>query len=550
MFEPEDGECLAALRIAFGLLMMIDTMDERGFCQADKRWMEPMKCYFPLFDFVKPLPGRWICLAYVAMFSGVLGIFTGFHYRISCAMYAIPYWYIFLADKSSWNNHSYLFGLLIVIFSVTDAHRNWYFFSAEFIDHWIVHVGGFLIDLLSGFGLCFQSTRPLTIVVLLAFHGMNATMFTIGMFPYVCAAMIPVFCDPATMSKILRTTVENFWNDKSEPKSPVYKPPTRTKQNAIVAGVCVYTVLQLFLPYSHIITQGYNGWRNGLYGYSWDMMVYNVDVAKIEVKVFDHVRREQFYLDPNVWTDNSKWMLHGDMLKQFARCVAANMPERHDNMSVKMDIWGSLNGRFHQRLVDPNVDILHAPWSPWSSVPWLMPLIRHLDRWRPWIVNAKRSTDDDLLFFADFPGMTVMNVADDQEEITTTLAVLEGAVSVHESWTGGGDDDGAVRLVSGEAMDVTGRHIVTTVSATPSCYVLAATVDRKGDVGGGGVGGGGDVGGGGGGCVDSGGSGDGRVSTRSAAVVRDRSGCSDACYAFVLHTIRDAFSAFFPRAAV
>jgi len=30
------------------------------------------------------------------------------------------------------------------------------------------------------------------------------------------------------------------------------------------------------------------------------MMVYNVDVAKVQVKVWDHVRREQFYLDPNV----------------------------------------------------------------------------------------------------------------------------------------------------------------------------------------------------------------------------------------------------------
>lgn len=57
--------------------------------------------------------------------TGVLGIFAGYRYRVSCAIYAIPYWYIFLADKSSWNNHSYLFGLLIVIFSVTDAHRNW-----------------------------------------------------------------------------------------------------------------------------------------------------------------------------------------------------------------------------------------------------------------------------------------------------------------------------------------------------------------------------------------------------------------------------------------
>lgn len=93
------------------------------------------------------------------------------------------------------------------------------------------------------------------------------------------------------------------------------------------------------------------------------------------------------------------------MLFQFADCVAANLPNRRDNMSVRMDIWGSLNGRFHQRLVDPNEDLLHTTWSPWSPVPWLMPLLRHLDLWRPWIEDAKnRTLNDDVLFFADFPG--------------------------------------------------------------------------------------------------------------------------------------------------
>jgi len=66
--------------------------------------------------------------------------------------------------------------------------------------------------------------------------------------------------------------------------------------------------------------------------------------------------------------------------------------------------------------------------------------------------------------------------------------------------------------------------------------VFAATVDSKV---------------GGGGCDDSGGSGDGgEVSTRPSAVVRDRPGCSEACYAFAFHVIRDAFSAFFSRTAV
>jgi len=70
--------------------------------------------------------------------------------------------------------------------------------------------------------------------------------------------------------------------------------------------------------------------------------------------------------------------------------------------------------------------------------------------------------------------------------------------------------------------------------------VFAATVD----IGGGSVGSGG-------GCDVSGGSGDGgEVSTRPAAVVHDRPGCSEACYAFALHAIRDAFSAFFSSTAV
>lgn len=131
----------------------------------------------------------------------------------------------------------------------------------------------------------------------------------------------------------------------------------------------------------------------------------NLRTLKYKTLVLDSITDCQPSPCIQSWTDNSKWALHGDMMLQFAGCVAANMPSRRDNnMSVRMDVWGSLNGRFHQRLVDPNVDLLHAPWSPWSPVPWLFPLLRHLDRWRPWILDAKNRTEDDLLFLADFPG--------------------------------------------------------------------------------------------------------------------------------------------------
>ncbi|XP_050538854.1 vitamin K-dependent gamma-carboxylase [Daktulosphaira vitifoliae] len=520
MFNYQDGTCLAALRMIFGFLMLIDTVDERGFCRVEKRWMESAKCYFPLVDFIQPLPGEWMCLVYATMFTGILGILIGFHYRTSCVIYAILYWYILLADKSAWNNHSYLFGLLILLFSVIDAHNTWsvdkmlgkipektsnvvpqwnymllkiqffilyfvaglkklepdwlsgysmmslgyhtvfrpfrYFFPAKFVDHWIVHVSGFLIDLLSGFGLIFQSTRKITLIVLIAFHSMNSMMFSIGMFPYMCTAMLPVFCNTDWLSQKLSSLVNYKPYNKPTPQLP-----SPLKQNLIVAGICIYTTLQMFLPYSHFITQGYNGWRNGLYGYSWDMMVYNIDVAKIQIKVVDHSHHEQFYLDPHAWTENSKWILHGDMIRQFAQCAAANMPDR-TNITIHMDIWASLNGRFHQRLIDPQIDILKAPWSPWSKVVWLMPIMRHLDKWRPLIVDAKNQAQLDLMFLADFPGMKVHNYFDNDTEII--LSILEGVVTVD-------DGEGPVQLISGDAASVNGEHAITTMSTMPSCYI-------------------------------------------------------------------------------
>lgn len=38
-------------------------------------------------------------------------------------MFVLPYWYIFLLDKSSWNNHSYLYGLIGLIFLFSNAHH-------------------------------------------------------------------------------------------------------------------------------------------------------------------------------------------------------------------------------------------------------------------------------------------------------------------------------------------------------------------------------------------------------------------------------------------
>lgn len=59
-------------------------------------------------------------------------------------------------------------------------------------------------------------------------------------------------------------------------------------------------VLQGFLPYSHFLTKGYNNWTNGLYGYSWDMMVHSWDTTVVVVRVVDNGTGEEHFLDPQV----------------------------------------------------------------------------------------------------------------------------------------------------------------------------------------------------------------------------------------------------------
>lgn len=47
----------------------------------------------------------------------------GSRFKIACACFLIPYWYIFLLDKSYWNNHTYLYGIIVILLWGTGADK-------------------------------------------------------------------------------------------------------------------------------------------------------------------------------------------------------------------------------------------------------------------------------------------------------------------------------------------------------------------------------------------------------------------------------------------
>ncbi|KAL6255246.1 hypothetical protein P5V15_013584 [Pogonomyrmex californicus] len=642
LYRPTDPASLGVTRALFGLCMVIDVVEERGFADVDIKWGDPWNCHFPLIHGMKPPTLPWMVMIYMVMWMGAFGIALGLHFKIACACFVLPYWYIFLLDKSYWNNHTYLYGIVATLLWGTEANkyfaldasntkqdgssvpywnyfilkfqffvlyflaglkkssrewlegyammnlsRHWVFhpfkifLSTEQIDFLIVHWFGFIFDLSVGFWMLLEKTRIPSMVFCTAFHLMNSRLFSIGMFPYVCLATMPLFCHadwPRRLElyfkrrqKILlintnsintnsekktdnqekepsKSNLKSSLNDeilcneaifeekatneesdknylvklKSEkkidkgdndtqlPKSSnefdkkeatnIYKKnhqvqqslKTTKKQKFVALLLLSHIVLQFFLPYSHFISKGYNNWVPGLYGYSWDMMVHAWDTIFVAIKVHDNVNNEVRYLDPDAWVQGDRWLKHGDMAMQYSQCLKDNLMRRKrealknndqsedkekwmklsTNLSIYMDVWCSLNGRFQQRIFNPNVDMLTVDWHPFKPISFLMPLLTQYNSYRQKMDEIQQhvytwSNYTDVLFVADFPGMYLENYIS-SDFANVSLTVLEGEVTYSEE-----DSMDMITISKKNSIPIkTGKfHRIKTMSSYPACYM-------------------------------------------------------------------------------
>ncbi|XP_043275488.1 vitamin K-dependent gamma-carboxylase isoform X2 [Venturia canescens] len=633
LYRPTDPASLGVARALFGFCMVLDVVEERGLADIDLKWGDPNGCHFPLIHGMERPPLPIMILIYAIMWLGAFGIMLGFWFKIACACFAIPYWYIFILDKSFWNNHTYLYGLVTVLFWGTGANRYfaldarfskekstsvplWNYFilkfqfftlyfiaglkksSREWLEgyamtnlsrHWvfdpfksvlttqqtdflIVHWFGFIFDLTVGFFMLFPRTRIPAMVFCTAFHLMNSRLFSIGMFPYVCLATMPLFCSPDWPRKLKaclnggstcvpessESSTENSqvedsklveseehlggekgdartssseeipskatssdegksgsdegqesWSDDDGKKVKAWRDKINAKrkssrvtkrQKFVVALLLVHVALQLFLPYSHFVTKGYNNWVPGLYGYSWDMMVHAWDIILIVIKVHDNTNNEDLFMNPQAWVPNDRWAKHGDMVHQHAQCLKKNLMRQKEralrapqktkdiekwtrlssNLSIYIDVWCSLNGRFQQRIFNPKVDMLAVDWHPFKPISYLMPLMTGFSSYRHKLDEIQShvytwSNYTDVFFVADYPGMQLENyISNDFSNVSVT--VLEGSVTYEEE---GWKDKRAV--AKGDSVSVkTGKfHSIETTSAYPSCYMYTYTNETR-----------------------------------------------------------------------
>ncbi|XP_076642244.1 gamma-glutamyl carboxylase [Halictus rubicundus] len=610
LYRPTDAACLGVVRALFGFCMVFDVVEERGLADVDVKWGDPMECHFPLIHGMKPPSLPWVIVIYTIMWIGAFGIMLGTHFKLACACFVMPYWYIFLLNKSYWNNHTYLYGIVATLLWGTEANKffaldarrttlkrnkdtvplwNYFvlrfqFFALYFIaglkksstewlsgyamtnlsTHWvfapfklfltteqtdffIVHWFGFVFDLTVGFWILFEKTRMPAMVLCTTFHLMNSRLFSIGMFPYVCLATMPLFCNADWPRKCISYFKHDCTSILAENRAiehesieDTLKPQTnfsargkvdfetdnklknaikeqddrslerkhedrnirtvckRTKEGAtkrqkfVVSLLLFHVALQFFLPYSHFITKGYNNWVPGMYGYSWDMMVHAWDTILVVIKIHDNVSNEDRYLDPKAWVQSDRWEKHGDMARQYAFCIRDNLIEQErrvgqsdhhykmpakwsrlsSNLSIYIDVWCSLNGRFQQRMFDPNVDFLTVDWHPFKPISYLMPLLSQYNSYRYKLEEIQQhvytwSNDTDVLFVADFPGMYLDNyIAGNFTNVS--LTVLEGEVTYSDEELTEGV---TLSKESSIPIKTSQFHRVKTTSAFPACYM-------------------------------------------------------------------------------
>jgi hypothetical protein len=122
--RPVDAASIGVFRIGFGAAMVWELLRFFALERIDRYYVHP-RVLFPYFGFgwLEPLPGAWMHGLFALLVLLAALICLGLWYRVATALFFVGYTYTFLLDQTNYQNHLYLFCLIALLLSLTDAHR-------------------------------------------------------------------------------------------------------------------------------------------------------------------------------------------------------------------------------------------------------------------------------------------------------------------------------------------------------------------------------------------------------------------------------------------
>jgi len=270
---PADTASLVLVRVVFGLLMFWSTISNFYFGWVTELYAKPQFHFqYEWFQWVKPFPEEVMYLIFGSQAVLSLMIAIGLYYRISAFLFSLFYTYIFLVERTTYNNHFYLICLLSIMLILAPLHRSWsvdvlrgsvkhtdslpilwlwilrlhmgivYFYGgiAKLDSDWLSGLAtrklmgeanrgtfleplmkyeftsyfyawsGILFDLLIPFLLLWKKTRNMAFVAAIFFHFNNNYVFTIGIFPILALTLSMIYYEAGFPRKLVPRQIKKW----------------------------------------------------------------------------------------------------------------------------------------------------------------------------------------------------------------------------------------------------------------------------------------------------------------------------------------------------
>ena len=257
LFEEVDASSLVALRVMFGVIMLVECWRFWSKGWIERHYIAP-EFFFKYygFEWMQAWPGEGMYWHFAALAVLALLITLGVFYRLATVLFCLAFTYVFLLDQARYLNHFYLVILISVALMVIPAPRwraptpawsiwllrlqfevmyifagivkinadwlrlepmgmwlarrdDWPLVGELFLQDWVVAVasyGAILLHIVGAPLLLWKVTRGWVMAIYFAFHLMNHFMFNIGIFPWVAMAGTLIFLEPDWPRRALRAT--------------------------------------------------------------------------------------------------------------------------------------------------------------------------------------------------------------------------------------------------------------------------------------------------------------------------------------------------------
>jgi hypothetical protein len=436
--ESIDPHILGLFRIAFGLFMVYEMIVYFQIGLIKNMFVLPaINFQYDFFRWLKPMPETWLNILLALMLICSILMLLGVFFKWSCRIFALGYAYFLLLDKSIFNNHIYLFILIALLLSFTDAHRTlsilpkskrvdniprWqqfilqlqimivYFYGgfAKLKFDWLMNCqpvrylteqlpeggfltrfaqgeagiyfltyGGLFIDLAAPVLLWCKPLRKWAIYIFIIFHSLNALIFPdIGIFPFIMLVSLILFYETSEIPGL-----NKLWNNKKQ-KGVRSGPPLESnpdKPRPYLAQILiVYFIFQLAFPLRGYFLPNDMDWTSIGNRFSWRMKVNAKEIDDITFTVYEIGRDLKHQVDLRKYVNDMQILnmaMDPRSVVDFGRMLKGIAAGMGvSDVQILTSLKVRYNGRPSQYFIEPGIDVGNETYSPFQRLDYVVPL--------------------------------------------------------------------------------------------------------------------------------------------------------------------------------